>query len=176
MRIRSPLPHKKTRIEIIPLIDIMFFLLASFMMVSLQMQKVQTLRANLNRPVLEGIPQTMIRGGFRDFPSLGHGPNVLPRTTDQKRQAITVMDLGNGLVSSLLKHRQTPGFIRSSYIDQVMRHAGQFGWRGFGGANIQATIEKAGIGGDDFAAEAFGQLQSRFSLPNGCWPNNNNQR
>ena len=47
MRIRSPLPHKKTRIEIIPLIDIMFFLLASFMMVSLQMQKVQTLRANL---------------------------------------------------------------------------------------------------------------------------------
>ena len=47
MRIRSPLPHKKTRIEIIPLIDIMFFLLASFMMVSLQMQKVQTVRASL---------------------------------------------------------------------------------------------------------------------------------
>ncbi len=47
MRIRSPLPRKKTRIEIIPLIDIMFFLLASFMMVSLQMQKVQTLRASL---------------------------------------------------------------------------------------------------------------------------------
>ncbi len=34
-RSRSPLPHKKARIEIIPLIDIMFFLLASFMMVSL---------------------------------------------------------------------------------------------------------------------------------------------
>jgi biopolymer transport protein ExbD len=29
------MPHKKARIEIIPLIDIMFFLLASFMMVSL---------------------------------------------------------------------------------------------------------------------------------------------
>ncbi len=47
MKIRSPLPHKKTRIEIIPLIDIMFFLLASFMVVSLQTQKVQTVRANL---------------------------------------------------------------------------------------------------------------------------------
>jgi len=35
------------RLEIIPLIDIMFFLLASFMMVSLQMQKVRTLKANL---------------------------------------------------------------------------------------------------------------------------------
>jgi biopolymer transport protein ExbD len=35
MKIGSPLAHKKARIEIIPLIDIMFFLLASFMMVSL---------------------------------------------------------------------------------------------------------------------------------------------
>ncbi len=35
MKMRSPIPHKKARIEIIPLIDIMFFLLASFMMVSL---------------------------------------------------------------------------------------------------------------------------------------------
>jgi biopolymer transport protein ExbD len=35
MRVASPIPHKKARIEIIPLIDIMFFLLASFMMVSL---------------------------------------------------------------------------------------------------------------------------------------------
>jgi biopolymer transport protein ExbD len=34
-------------LEIIPLIDIMFFLLASFMMVSLQMKKVRTLKASL---------------------------------------------------------------------------------------------------------------------------------
>src|SRR5579871_6471551 len=47
MKIRNPLPRRKSRLEIIPLIDIMFFLLASFMMVSLQMQIVQTLRANL---------------------------------------------------------------------------------------------------------------------------------
>jgi biopolymer transport protein ExbD len=47
MKIRSPLRRKKARLEIIPLIDIMFFLLASFMMVSLQMQKVRTLKASL---------------------------------------------------------------------------------------------------------------------------------
>ena len=47
MKIRTPIPEKKSRLEIIPLIDIMFFLLASFMMVSLQMQKVRTLRAIL---------------------------------------------------------------------------------------------------------------------------------
>jgi len=47
MKIRNPLPRKRTRLEIIPLIDIMFFLLASFMMVSLQMQKVRALQASL---------------------------------------------------------------------------------------------------------------------------------
>ncbi len=47
MKIRSPIHRKKARLEIIPLIDIMFFLLASFMMVSLQMQKVRTLKASL---------------------------------------------------------------------------------------------------------------------------------
>ncbi len=47
MKIRTPVQDKKSRLEIIPLIDIMFFLLASFMMVSLQMQIVRTLKANL---------------------------------------------------------------------------------------------------------------------------------
>ena len=47
MKIRSPIVQRQTRLEIIPLIDIMFFLLASFMMVSLQMQKVRTLKASL---------------------------------------------------------------------------------------------------------------------------------
>ncbi|HXB59788.1 MAG TPA: biopolymer transporter ExbD [Candidatus Acidoferrales bacterium] len=47
MKIRTPVPDKKSRLEIIPLIDIMFFLLASFMMVTLQMQIVRTLKANL---------------------------------------------------------------------------------------------------------------------------------
>jgi biopolymer transport protein ExbD len=47
MKIRTPMPVRKTRLEIIPLIDIMFFLLASFMMVSLQMQIVRTVKANL---------------------------------------------------------------------------------------------------------------------------------
>jgi biopolymer transport protein ExbD len=47
MKIRTPVPERKSRLEIIPLIDIMFFLLASFMMVTLQMQIVRTLKANL---------------------------------------------------------------------------------------------------------------------------------
>jgi biopolymer transport protein ExbD len=47
MKIGSPLPHKKARIEIIPLIDIMFFLLASFMMASLSMIKLESVKMDL---------------------------------------------------------------------------------------------------------------------------------
>ena len=47
MRVTSPVPHKKARIEIIPLIDIMFFLLASFMMVSLSQVHMKGMKVNL---------------------------------------------------------------------------------------------------------------------------------
>jgi biopolymer transport protein ExbD len=47
MEIGSPLRHKKARIEIIPLIDIMFFLLASFMMVSLSQVHMKGMKLNL---------------------------------------------------------------------------------------------------------------------------------
>ncbi len=47
MKIGSPVPHKKARIEIIPLIDIMFFLLASFMLASLNMIRLQSVKMDL---------------------------------------------------------------------------------------------------------------------------------
>ena len=47
MRVSSPVPHKRARIEIIPLIDIMFFLLASFMMVSLSQVHMKGIKVNL---------------------------------------------------------------------------------------------------------------------------------
>lgn len=52
MKIRSPLPATNARLQIIPLIDIMFFLLASFMIVSLQMQKARILNASLPTAIL----------------------------------------------------------------------------------------------------------------------------
>ena len=47
MKVSSPIPHKKARIEVIPLIDIMFFLLASFMMVSLSQVHLKGVKVNL---------------------------------------------------------------------------------------------------------------------------------
>ena len=47
MKLGSPLPHRKARIEIVPLIDIMFFLLASFMLVSLSMIQMRGIKINM---------------------------------------------------------------------------------------------------------------------------------
>ena len=60
MRLSSPIPHKKARIEIIPLIDIMFFLLASFMMVSLSQTHMKGIRVNL--PAAIAPPPTRAKG------------------------------------------------------------------------------------------------------------------
>ena len=49
MIISSPRSKRKARIEIIPLIDIVFFLLATFVMVSLSMVKNQGMPVNLPR-------------------------------------------------------------------------------------------------------------------------------
>ena len=58
MQVASPIPHKKARIEIIPLIDIMFFLLASFMMVSLSQTHMKGIRVNLPAANYVPPPQT----------------------------------------------------------------------------------------------------------------------
>jgi biopolymer transport protein ExbD len=47
MYLASPIPRKRARIEIIPLIDIMFFLLASFMMVSLSQTHMKGIKVAL---------------------------------------------------------------------------------------------------------------------------------
>jgi len=59
MKVSSPVPHKRARIEIIPLIDIMFFLLASFMMVSLSQTHMKGIRVNL--PAAIAPPPSQVR-------------------------------------------------------------------------------------------------------------------
>ncbi len=47
MKMSSPLRHKRARIEIIPLIDIMFFLLAAFMLASANLLRLQSVQVHL---------------------------------------------------------------------------------------------------------------------------------
>ncbi len=59
MRLASPIPHKRARIEIIPLIDIMFFLLASFMMVSLSQTHMKGIKVAL--PSATAVPPNTVK-------------------------------------------------------------------------------------------------------------------
>ena len=58
MKLPSLVQRRHSRIEIIPLIDIMFFLLASFMMLSLQLDRTQNIKVNLP-------PSTVARRDFK---------------------------------------------------------------------------------------------------------------
>lgn len=66
MLIPSPRAKRKARIEIIPLIDIVFFLLATFVMVSLSMVKNKGVPVNL--PKAE--TSTAIASGGEDYTSI----------------------------------------------------------------------------------------------------------
>lgn len=47
MKLRKSRPIQRGKIEIIPMIDVMFFLLATFMLASLSMQNLDSLQVNL---------------------------------------------------------------------------------------------------------------------------------
>jgi biopolymer transport protein ExbD len=47
MKLRKSRPIRRGKIEIIPMIDVMFFLLATFMLASLSMQNLDSLQVNL---------------------------------------------------------------------------------------------------------------------------------
>lgn len=95
MKMRSPIPHKRARIEIIPLIDIMFFLLASFMMVSLSQTHMKGIRVNLPakdyvqppNQVKDYVAVRVDAGGIIYFDNvLVNNEEILPRLS-QLRQA-----------------------------------------------------------------------------------------
>jgi biopolymer transport protein ExbD len=102
VKLHSPLPEKKTRLEIIPLIDVMFFLLASFMMVSLTMSKQQTIKVDL--PVASSAQS--------DFK-----PDMLNLAIDAKgdlfsnKSAVTLPQLENELATRYAKDKNTPVYI-----------------------------------------------------------------
>lgn len=90
MKIPLPATRRKARIEIIPLIDVIFFLLATFVMVSLSMIKNQGISVNLPSAVT-GAPQeretavtiTVTRSGDIYLNQERLAPGLLPQRLKQ---------------------------------------------------------------------------------------------
>jgi len=102
MKIGSPVPQRKARIEIIPLIDIMFFLLASFMMASLTMIRMQSIKMDLPTA-------TMATRDFR--------PDILNIAVDKagdvyiEEEPVTVVELQNVLSNRHRLNTNVPVYI-----------------------------------------------------------------
>jgi biopolymer transport protein ExbD len=124
MNLTSPVRRKHSRIEIIPLIDIMFFLLASFMMVSLRMDQTQNLKVNLP-------PAFDARHDFK--------PDMLNIAVDKsggvwfEKKAISLADLGSVLSNHFRMDTNLPVYISGDRdtlhgamadVYEVVRNAG----------------------------------------------------
>jgi len=102
MKIGSPLPQRKARIEIIPLIDIMFFLLAAFMMASLTMIRLQSIKMNL----------PTASTATRDFK-----PDILNIAVDKagdifiEKRPVNLVELHNILSNKLRLNTNVPVYI-----------------------------------------------------------------
>ena len=84
VKLGSKLPETEARIEIIPLIDIMFFLLAAFMLVSLSMVNLKSVKVNLPTAVTatletkqDFVTISVDRNGAAYFDREPVGPNEL---------------------------------------------------------------------------------------------------
>ena len=102
MKISSPFPKRRIRIVIIPLIDIMFFLLAAFMMVSLEMSKTANIKVNLP-------PATQSRQDFR--------PDMVNIAVDKsgavwlEKKEISLADLGLALSNRFRANPDLPVYV-----------------------------------------------------------------
>jgi biopolymer transport protein ExbD len=129
-------PH--ARIEIVPLIDIMFFLLASFMLVSLTMSKQQTIKVDLPSAV----------ASRQDFK-----PEIINLAVDRsgsyflEKQRITLPDLQKELARRIQANTNVPVYISG---DLETTHGAMVGLldmvRGSGFQRVAFNV-KAGAGG-----------------------------
>jgi biopolymer transport protein ExbD len=102
MKIFSPIPRRRSRIVIIPLIDIMFFLLAAFMMISLEMSKTENIKVNLP-------PATQSRQDFR--PDLVNIAVDKSGTVWLEKKEISLADLGQTLSNRFRANPDLPVYI-----------------------------------------------------------------
>lgn len=129
------MPRRRARIEIIPLIDVMFFLLASFMLVSLSMQRAGTPRMRL---AMASTSKPEFKPGV-----LNIGIEKDGRVSVEKR-AVSAVELDDELRRRLAGRSDTAVYItadRAALHGQVNRVLQQV--RAAGGMNVAFVTEGA---------------------------------
>ena len=141
MKLGSPVPHHKARIEIIPLIDIMFFLLASFMMASLSMMKLQSIKMDLPTA-------TMAKRDFK--------PDIVNIAVDKNggifidKTQMTLPEIGSILANKFQRNTNLPVYIMG---DKDATHGSII--------RVLDTVRRAGVQKVSFATQPAGQGQEQ---------------
>ena len=139
MKLPSPVRRRHSRIEIIPLIDIMFFLLASFMMVSLQLDQSRNIPVDLP-------PSVAARHDFR--PDLFNIAVDRAGDTWLEKRKVTLAEIQTALSNRFRLDTNVPVYISG---DRLTRHGAMVDVldmvRGVGVQKVAFTV-----GGEDAAA------------------------
>jgi biopolymer transport protein ExbD len=126
MKLRKPRISRKGRIEVIPMIDVMFFLLATFMLSSLSMQNLDSLQVNLPQGQAEKLKSDT--------------PVTLTLTSDSKifvnRTEVTLQTLAATLAPLLTESHQSiivsaDSIAPQGIVVQAMLQARSVGARNF---------------------------------------------
>ena len=134
MKLRSPILRKRVRIEIIPLIDIMFFLLASFMMVSLQLDQAKNIRVNLP-------PATEAEHDFK--------PDMINIAVDKaggvwlEKKQLSLAELGRAISNRFILNTNLPVYVSG---DQDTLHGAM--------VDVLAAVRNAGVQKVGFMVES----------------------
>jgi len=126
--------RKRARIEIIPLIDIMFFLLASFMMVSLQLDQAKNIRVNLP-------PATEAEHDFK--------PDMINIAVDKaggvwlEKKQLSLAELGRAISNRFILNTNLPVYVSG---DQDTLHGAM--------VDVLAAVRNAGVQKVGFMVES----------------------
>src|ERR1019366_7542454 len=120
--------------------------------------------------------QRFERRGFQFSPQSGTGGRrftqafekrleIKPGAAAENRRPPARLDFGHRLFREANELRCVEGFVQIANVNEVMRHAGAFGRRWLGRADVQPAINLHRVGGDDFATDFFRERECncRFS-------------
>jgi biopolymer transport protein ExbD len=166
MKRLSPLPRKRGRIEIIPLIDIMFFLLAAFMVVSISKIKVDSLKIALPTEVPAAERETK-----EDFVSISMNP--LGQVQIDKQMVASKADLIERLAELYAANNDQKILIsadRETHHGDVMALLSRLRQAGFQKVAFAIKGDSAPAGDGSDAAAAPASSDTSGSTPSSAAP------
>ena len=124
---------------------------------------------------LQSSAEGPIGGDARDPPSFKDAIDVERGAADEEGEAAARQRRADGRHGQFLVGGKRHRLVGIDDVDEVVRHATSLGDRGFGDADIEPSVEIAGVGVRDLAIKAARELDGGAGFPDGRWPDDCHQ-